>query len=665
MNALVPMSTARPLPRQDMERLLLHAQRYRRGTDAMRGWAEMGKKCVDYYENRQWSAADLAKLAREKRPALTINKIKRLVNLVLAYFLNNRTDLQYMPGYDGSGMDGIAQALTQVAKQISEANQLPFLDAEVTLDGLLTGRGYWDYRLSFEQNLLGDVRARATDPFTVIVDPDADQYDPKGWGFVMEKRWVSPEEVEFFYGTEVATRLGPFLRFGGVNSGMPTGLGGHMDDIAPRTRFGGYEDGADALYADYLYDWIDASRKNVLLLDIQHYVRVRRWFFVDLETGDSRAIPDGWDRMRVEKSLLWARDQGQPLVMQERLVKRARWTHIIGDVIAYDDWSPYDSFTLVPFFPYFRRGATQGMVEPLIDPQDEVNKRRSARLNILSRSAAGGWMWAKGALDAQQKRNLELFGSTPGVMVEWDSKEGKLPQPQPIQPSTSPAAYAQVENDAEEDLVQIAGINESALGQVDQSVMSGRAIERRQRQAVMGQELFMVNFRRSKELCGRKTLELVQGHYTEQRIIRVIGPGKTPIQTIINQRTAAGVVNDVSLGTYAISIDETPLSKSFLEAQFDELLRMKEMGMPVPDDHIIDASSVPRKAELKIALAAVRQAQQMAAAAAPMGPDGAPPPEGGSGPGGSRTGSDGGSLPAGQGEPGAPVAPPPAMPALQ
>ncbi len=645
-----------------MERLLLHAQRYRRGVDAMRPWAETAKKCVDYYEGRQWSAADLAKLANEKRPALTLNKIKRLVNLVQAYFLNNRADLAFMPGYDGTGVAGVAEALTHVAKQISEMNQLPFIDAEITMDGLLTGRGFYDYRLSFKKNLLGDVAVRAADPFAVIVDADADQYDPECWGHVMEKRWVSPEEVEFFYGTEVAQRLGPFLRFGGVNTGMPTGLGGNLDGISPRTRFGGYEDSTDGLYADYLYDWLDAARKNVLLLDIQHYVRVKRWFFVDLETGDSRAIPDGWDRGRVEKALLWARDQGQPLVMQERITRRVRWTHIIGDVIAYDDWSPYDTFTLVPYFPYFRRGQTQGMVEPLLDPQDEVNKRRSSRLNMLSRSAAGGWIWAKGALDPQQKRNLEKYGSTPGVMVEWDSKDGKLPPPAPIQPGTSPAAYAQIENDAEEDLVQIAGINESALGQVDQSVMSGRAIERRQRQAVMGQELFMTNFRRTKELCGRKTLELVQGHYTEQRIVRVIGPGKKPVQMVINQRSAAGVVNDVSLGSYALAIDETPLSKSFLEAQFDELLRMKELGMPVPDDHIIDASSVPRKEELKLALMAAREAAAMAAAAAPPAEGGeGPPGEGGSGPGGSRVGSDGGSLPAGQGEPGAPmVAPPPA-----
>jgi hypothetical protein len=28
--------------------------------------------------------------------------------------------------------------------------------------------------------------------------------------------------------------------------------------------------------------------------------------------------------------------------------------------------------------------------------------------------------------DAQQKANLERYGSTPGLQVEWDSRDGKL-----------------------------------------------------------------------------------------------------------------------------------------------------------------------------------------------------------------------------------------------
>jgi hypothetical protein len=654
---IIPLQRA--IPQQDANRILLHAGRFRRASDAQRPWAETAKKCTDYLEGRQWSAADLAKLASEKRPALVINKIRPLINLVLGYFINNRTDCTFMPGFDGTGTTEIAQALTHIERQTSEMSEMSFVDAEVFLDGITTGRGFYDSRLSFKKNMLGTVTARGQDQFSTYLDPDAQEYDLNTGNFVMTSRWVSPEEVEWAYGKTICEMIGGFMQAGGVRSGMPLSLSGSSDEISPVRRFGMEEDDSQGwAYADYFHDFIDAARKSLRLLDIQHYVRTRRWFFVDLETGDRRPVPDHWTKTQIERSLAWASERGAPMVVKEDMTRRLRWTHMIGDVIAYDAWAPYDTFTLTMFAPYFRRGFTQGMVEPLLDSQDEINKRRSARLNIVGRSANGGWIYAKGALTEEQKRNLERHGSTPGVQVEWDSKDGKLPPPSVIQPSTTPVAMAQLEQEADDAVKEIAGINDAALGMIDQAVVSGAALERRQRQTIIGLESYIANFRRTKALVGVKHLELYQQHYTEQRIVRYTGPGRTPIQQIINQRTAAGIVNDISIGTYAIDITDTPLSKTFLEAQFEELLNLKQMGMPIPDDFLIDASSVPRKEELKMALS---QARQMAAAQGMPAED-----AGGAGPGGSRVGPDGGSMPSG-GEPGAPpaAAGPPAPPAPQ
>lgn len=646
----------KPMPVQDADRILLHAQRFRRAADALRPWAETAKKCVDYLEGRQWAAADLAKLAREKRPALTFNMIRPLVQLVMGYHITNRTDIKYLPGFDGTGTAEVAAALTQVEKQSAEMGQLPFVQGEVFLDGIVGGRGFFDTRLSFEQNDFGVARSRAQDPFSTYVDPDCDQYDLNTGTFIQTARWASVEEVEHSYGCEVSNAIGPFMQAGGVSSGMPSTIASVAEEVSPMRRFSREEDQDRGWsYQDHFHDFIDAARKSVRVLDIQHYIRTERWFFKDLETGDSRAVPDDWRPEQVKRALDWAQAQGEPIIVQKRRVRRLRWTHMIGDVIAYDEWSPYDAFTITPFFPYFRRGMTQGMVEPLLDAQDEKNKRRSARLNMVGRSAAGGWMYPKGALDPQQKRNLELFGSTPGVQVEYDQKGGQLNKPETIQPSTTPVAMAQLEHESDDDIKKIAGINDSALGMVDQAVMSGAAIERRQRQTIVGLESFIANFRRSMELLGRKRLELYQNHYTETRIIRIIGQGNTPVQITVNEQTAAGIVNDLSLGTYKVAIDETPLSKSYMEAQFEELLNLKQMGMPIPDDFLIDASSVARKTELKVAMAQQRQAQ--AALGAPTDPmaggDG-----GGAGPGGSQVGPDGGSMAANPQEPGAPVAPP-------
>lgn len=642
-------NTNRPLPRQDSAAIMLHRDRYERAAAALREWSEVAKRCVDYFEGKQWAAEDLRLLESQKRPALTINKIKPLVQLVLGYHLNNRTDIRYLPGNDSVGNAEVARVLTHLSKSISELNQLPYLSGEVFLDGVLTGRGYYDVRIDQEHNLLGDVRIKALDPFTVYPDPDGDQYDLNTCNDIRISRFVSIEEIEFFYGRQAANLVQPLM--GGSYAAFPTSIYDGLEEITPWRRFGGDGD-PDSKWTTYgqtWFDWVDTARKTVRMLEIQHYVLTRRWFFVDLNTGDKKAIPDNWGRNRVNSTLSWAAEKGHPLVAQKLPTRRLRNTHMVGDVIVYDDWSPYDTMTIVPFFPYFRRGKTRGMVEDLIGPQDEVNKRRSARMNIIGRSSNGGWMYPKGSLDAQQIENLRLHGSTPGVQIEYDSKEGTLNKPEQIMPATSPIAQTQLEDDSEADLKEIAGINDSALGMIDK-VQSGRAIEARQRQTIVGLEGFIQNYSRTMELVGRKQIELIQQWYTEERIIRVIGVNGTPESIIINQKTAEGTLYNVTVGKYSVAIDESPLAKSFLEGQFEELMRMKgELMMPIPDEFIIDASSIGRKEELKNMMMIAR-AQEAAMAAAGV----QPPSASGPGPGGSKVGPDGGSLPGGTTEPGAP-----------
>lgn len=54
------MTTA--LPTYHAEKILLCADRVQRAQWAMREWAELAKTCVDFFEGRQWSAEDVAKL---------------------------------------------------------------------------------------------------------------------------------------------------------------------------------------------------------------------------------------------------------------------------------------------------------------------------------------------------------------------------------------------------------------------------------------------------------------------------------------------------------------------------------------------------------------------------------------------------------------------------
>lgn len=600
-----PVARSRlPTPNPKMAALML--DRFERAATAHQKWAEPAKKAVDYYEGRQLTDEVRAALLAQGRPALVFNVIKPLIRVALGYQRNNRTDTKYLPGADGSGSAELAEALTMIVKDAADDTDMKYVDAEVFAEGMLTGRGWYDVRLSFEHNDLGEIVARADDPFSIFVDPDATTYNPEDWNYVFETRWVSADEIDALYGKSASTYAGRLVGGGNPSSGLPTGMYDATEEIRPVTGFG--YDGSDmgimaSRLHERLFDYVDTARKSVRLLDCQHVVWGEATVFVDLETGQRVIVPDWMPKEKVRAIAAYNEAQGNPVRLVRRKVRRVRWTTQIGDLFIHDDWSPFRTFTKIPFFPYFRRGFTRGMVEDLIDPQDEVNKRYSAGLNMVMRSGNTGWMVQKGSLDPDQRENLEVQGGRAGVVIEYEQGHEK---PDRIDPSPPPTAMERLSEQSEERLRTISGINLSATGQLDR-VQSGRAIEARQRQAVLGLEPDLDNFSRTQKLKGGKLLVLVQDFYTEPRIFRVMGEnGRLSMMAVnqINDITGEITLN-LSVGKYKVMIDETPISASFLQATFDEMLVLIEKGIPIPADFIIDAASFGRKDELKERLAAM------------------------------------------------------------
>ncbi len=640
-NALIPQqpmnTTATPFNRElfgaDMEHLhkpLCHraelvqlmAERYMRADAALATWAGPAMECVDFVEGRQYTAAELAKADAEGRPAYTFNKVAPLVRLVLGYHRNNRMDTRYLPDDDGASTEAVANQLTKLRKHVSNRNMEPFVDAEMFLDGMLTGRGYKDFRLDFEKNDLGELKITAKDPFTIRIDPDADTYDPKHWNYIQEARWWSIDEIEHSFGMNAAALVWPLIGSSSYKGGVGTYGSGVFDvnaEIAPWRTFGGRELYGEMFNMDaYMANVVDTARKNVRVIDTQWMIRVMQKCVLNLETGDREPLPDRFTDADTNKLMQWGAEQyalkGEafPLRIEYRPMRRVRWTVMVGDLIVYDDWSPYESYTIIPFFPWFRRGKTRGMIEDLIGPQKEINRRRSATIDIVERTAHSGWMWHERGLRETEKIKMEKYGASAGINIEW--KGDATMKPEKIVPGAPPTAMERLEEKATGDLKEIAGINDSALGQIDR-VQSGRAIEARQKQSVLGIETYMDNGRRTKWLEAEKSLEIFQNHYTEKRIFRMAaGSGK--FETLsINERAASGeIVNNVTIGKYGISIDDTPLAASYMSAQYEELIELAEKGLlPIPmiQDIAIELSSLPQKELLKMRMNALLKAQGM------------------------------------------------------
>ena len=140
----------------NLDLMMLMVERFMRADAALSTWAEDAKRCVEFMEGKQWSAEELKAAEADDRPTLTLNKIAPLVRLMMGYHRQNRVDLRFLPTSDADSSEGVADVLTKTVKQISINSEEPYIDTEVFLDGILTGRGYYDARLDFEKNDFGE-----------------------------------------------------------------------------------------------------------------------------------------------------------------------------------------------------------------------------------------------------------------------------------------------------------------------------------------------------------------------------------------------------------------------------------------------------------------------------------------------------------------------------
>ena len=66
---------------------------------------------------------------------------------------------------------------------------------------------------------------------------------------------------------------------------------------------------------------------------------------------------------------------------------------------------------------------------------------------------------------------------------------------------------------------------------------------------------------------------------------------------------------DEHTGTYMVSVDAVPIGATFHQGQFAEAVELRNMGVPVPDDVLVQLSSMPNKREVVRRLAEARDLQ--------------------------------------------------------
>jgi hypothetical protein len=529
---------------------------------------------------RQWGDADKQQLEAMGRPVLEENIIFSTVNTIIGYQTQSRMDVAYKPREEDD--QGISDILSKITMYVTDQNKFPWKESQVFSDGLIQQRGYFDVKMDFNENVYGDISIETLDPLDVLPDPDSKSYDPDDWADVMVTSWMSFDDIKETYGLkkwrEIENNISAEADFGR----------GSLEE--ERNKFG-TTNNYSAFYTD------SNDIQHARLINRQFWKVQNRDFYFDPKAGDLYPVPDD---IKPKDRIKFAKDNGYEII--KKVTKRIRWTVSTRDVVLFDEWSPYDHFTIVPYFPYFRRGVTLGIVDNLIKTQEMLNKVYSQILHVVNTTANSGWIVEENSLVNMDTEDLVDVGSQTGLILEH--RKGSAP-PAKIEPNQVPTGLKDLVTSGIDLIRLISGVSETFQGGKGPEV-SGTAIQSRVHQSAIQLAAPIDNLFRTRNMVAERILKLIQGFYTQERTFMITGHDENgkPVNTAvkINQEDPSTddptLINDVSVGKYDVVIADVPTQITFQNAQFSQAIELRKYGVMIPDAEMVRMSTLSRKNEI-------------------------------------------------------------------
>jgi hypothetical protein len=249
-------------------------------------------------------------------------------------------------------------------------------------------------------------------------------------------------------------------------------------------------------------------------------------------------------------------------------------------------------FSLIPTWCYKRKKDNNcyGIVLNQIDPQDDLNKRRSKALFILSTKQS---MAETGAIDDHDVFIAER--DRPDGHMEVNSLAGvKL-----IEERDLAEEHVKLMEQDMKLIESVGGVSDEARG-IETNATSGVAIQTREKQAhVTTAELFD-NYRYAFQVSGEIQLSLIEQFYTEEKIFRITGDKGLPDFVDINTPGENGEVEDDITATQAdFVVEADSYHATVRQAMFESFGNMlsklpPEMAIQLLDLWI-DLSDLPGK----------------------------------------------------------------------
>jgi hypothetical protein len=447
-----------------------------------------------YYLGEQWDEKERQKLFSEGRNALSFNYIRRNINLLTGYQRKHRLSSVVIPveNSDQKSADQFSKLLLHTMnagdgyKFISEG----FGGALKTGFNLLT---IWmDYR---DDPINGDIRF-GREPYNgFITDPYFTQLDFSDCSYVIKRKYLSPKQTASL-------------------------LPGREKEVMELSKFGWSRDDK--------FTWLPYQTQP----NGQDFMAFNEFYkqgwenvsaLVDEETGEFTEWEGDAEGLRYFL-------QTYPQLKEVKRPKKYIERHIIvNDQLMLTEKNQFglNEYPFVPMVAIFEPESEfwglkmQSLVRCQVDPQKEANRRRSQMIDILDSNINSGWLAKKDSVVNPRS----LFQTSQGKVI-WKEQNAEPGDIERIQPAQLPQGMFELQRQFDQDIMNIAGVNDAAFGQTENAQESGLMMMLRQGASIVNLQDIIDNLRYAQKLISKKALKLIQT-WTPAKIKRIINEDPT------------------------------------------------------------------------------------------------------------------------------------------
>ena len=505
----------------------------------------------DFFDGDQWTEDDKNELEQRGQAALVFNLIATTVRWVTGTEKRTRVDYRVMARNDDGTSD--AEAKTKLLKYLSDVNRTGFARSKAFEQAVKAGVGWLEMGIRSDETE-EPLYVRWESWRNIWYDPLSIEPDLSDARFIFREKWVDLDYAQAMFPKQAEA-----LKAESENISDPA-------QLRTETSHNKYLYGDEELVTSYsqVGDLVDlGSRDRVKLVECWYKVpghcKVLRGADEELE----RHSFSGKVFNPADPVMSWAIQNGYASTY-DAIRTRIKVMIYCGGTLLQDAPSPYwhNRFPFVPIWGYrkSRDNAPYGVVRGLRDPQEDLNKRRSKALLLLSTNqviadddAVNDW-----------DETLTEVARPDGVIrkkrgAEFQIRNQATLAPMHVQLMDQNARYIQ----------EAAGVTDENLGRQSNAI-SGKAIEARQNQGYTSTSDLFDNLRLAVQLSGEIQLSLIEQFYDQEKVFRLTGERGNAEFTHVN----TGPDDQITARQADFMVDEQDYRGTIRQAMFDTMLEM-------------------------------------------------------------------------------------------